>query len=192
MDSIFGYQLGETFFKGLVDADDAQDFKAKLEELKPKWHATCPAFHQWYATNEAELCSSMICSVRSSAGLGFPPRAYATNNNESINRVLKEKVSEAVCGWGEYELCDDYKHLEVPYTEWVRMTPEQRKVYTTWSSVHEKSSNTTAKLSVGWSCAHITHLQPIRVAELGRKAESIEYSEHGCSSSWKYLCSTGC
>jgi len=103
-----------------------------LEELKPKWHAICPDFHPWFVYHEAELfCSSMIRSVRSAAGLGHPPRSYTTNNNESINRVLKEKVgykkqewpefnskmlelvkeqqeeySKAVCGCGEYEhLC---------------------------------------------------------------------------------------
>ena len=139
LDSIFGYQLGDTFFKGLLDADDTLDFMAKLEELKPKWNAVCPDFHYWFVSHEAELFSScMIHSVRSSAGLGCPPCSYTTNNNESINRVLKEKVSfkkqewpefnlkmleleqqdeysKAVCVCGEYELCDEYKHLEVDY-----------------------------------------------------------------------------
>ena len=210
LDSIFGYQLGDTFFKGLVDADDVQDFNAKLEELKPKWHAICPDFHPWFVSHEAELfCSSMIRSVRSAAGLGHPPRSYTTNNNESINRVLKEKVgykkqewpefnskmlelvkeqqeeySKAVCGCGEYELCDDYKHLEVPYTEWVQMTPEQRKVKIEKVMKHglkdsslfipcQKSSSRTPGLSVEWSSAHITHLQPNRVADMWRKAEEI-------------------
>ena len=125
----------------------------------------------------------MIRFVRSSAGLGCPPRSYTTNNKESINRVLKEKVSfkkqewpefnlkmlelvkeqqdeysKAVCGCGEYELCDEYKHLEVDYTEWVWMTPEQRKAKikvmkqglkdSSLSTRCEKSSNPTTRLSV--------------------------------------------
>ena len=46
LDSIFGYQLGAIFFKGLLDDDDILDFKTKLEELRTKWNATCPDFHQ--------------------------------------------------------------------------------------------------------------------------------------------------
>ena len=46
LDSICGYQLGNPFFKGLLDADDVLDFKTKLEELRTKWNATCPDFHQ--------------------------------------------------------------------------------------------------------------------------------------------------
>ena len=200
LDSIFGYQLGDTFFKGLLDADDILDFMAKLEELKPKWDAVCPDFHHWFVSHEAELFSScMILSVCSSAGLGCPPHWYTTNNNELINRVLKENVnykkqewpefnvkmlelvkeqqdeySKAVCGCGEYELWDEYKHLEVDYTEWVQMTPEQRKAKiekvmkqglkdSSLSTLCEKSSNTTTRLSVEWNSAHITHLQPNQI-----------------------------
>lgn len=45
----------------------------------------------------------MIRSVRSNAGLGFPPKAYTTNN-ESINRVLKDKVSYKKQEWPEFNL----------------------------------------------------------------------------------------
>ena len=44
----------------------------------------------------------MIRSVHSSAGLGFPPPLYTTNNNESINRLLKEKVSFKKQEWPEF------------------------------------------------------------------------------------------
>ena len=113
------------------------------EEVKSKWDAICPDFHKWFVTNEAELfCSPMIRSVRTCASLGFPQRSYTTNNNESINRVLKSKIcykkqewpefnskmlelvteqeeefSKAVCGFGEYEFCDNYKCLQVAQTE---------------------------------------------------------------------------
>ena len=60
LDSIFGYQLGDTLFKGLLDADDTLDFMAKLEELKPKWDAVCPDFHHWFVSHEAELFSSCM------------------------------------------------------------------------------------------------------------------------------------
>ncbi len=131
-----------------------QDFNSKLSILQPKWQAINSNFYEWFVTTQAQLlCSSMISSVRSSAGLGFPPCTYTTNNNESINRVLKDYVGhkkqewpefhcklhdlvreqeeeskKAVCGCGEYELHDDYKNLEVSHIEWTRMTPEQRNL----------------------------------------------------------------
>ena len=42
MNSIFGYQLNQTFYTGLIDADDMPDFMSKLEGLKQKWDAICP------------------------------------------------------------------------------------------------------------------------------------------------------
>ena len=36
LDSIFGYQLGDMFFKGLLDTDDAVDFKTKTEDKVTK------------------------------------------------------------------------------------------------------------------------------------------------------------
>ena len=76
---------------------------AKLEQLKTKWNAVRPDFHQWFVSYDAELfCSSMIRSVRSSAGLGCPSRSYTTNNNESINRVLKDQVCYRKLEWPEF------------------------------------------------------------------------------------------
>lgn len=154
MKSIFGYQVEETLYTGLIDSEDVADFSTKLEELKIKWDSICPEFYHWFVSTEAGLfCSSMIRSVRSSSGLGFPPCACTINSHESINRVLKDKVlhkkqewpqfnsmmyklvedqeeeiCKAVCGCGEYELCDEYKSLEVSRPQWVVMTAEQRRV----------------------------------------------------------------
>ena len=38
------------------------------------------------------MCSSMIASVCSMAGLGSPPKSFTTNNNESLNHLLKQKL----------------------------------------------------------------------------------------------------
>ena len=64
------------------------------------------------------------------------------------------------------------------------MTPEQCKVKiekvmkqglkdSSLSTLCEKLSNPTTRLSVERSCAHITHLQPNRVADIWKKAASI-------------------
>ncbi len=100
MNSVFGYQSNHTFFTGLVDADDTPDFLSILEKLEPTWNAICPTFYQLFLDTQAELfCSFMIRSVRSKANLGNPPPLYTTNNNESINKLLKEKVSYKQQEW---------------------------------------------------------------------------------------------
>jgi len=182
-----------------------------LEQLKTKWDVLCPGFYEWFVTNEAHLfSSSLIRSVRSSAGLGFPPRLYTTNNNESINRVLKEKVSfrkqewpsfnikmqelileqqeeysKVLCGFGEYQLHNDYKSLEIPHMQWTQMTPDQQKIkvdkllkYTLKSDdsvVNSESQSTQpkARLSIKWNIATIPFLQPKHVEEMWRKAENL-------------------
>ena len=76
----------------MVDATDVHDFKVKLQTLKTTWDELCPEFYEWFVKVESDLfCTSMIRSVHFSAGLGFSPPLYTTNNNESINRLLKGK-----------------------------------------------------------------------------------------------------
>jgi hypothetical protein len=150
LNSIFGYQLDQTFNPGLIDAEDTPDFISKLESLNSKWDKT---FYDWFLSTQADLfCSYMICRVRTKAGLGFPPSSYTTNNNESINKVLKDKTSykqqewpefnlkvfelvneqqeefsKALCGYGEYSFIDDYKFLDFSHMQWLQMIAEQRK-----------------------------------------------------------------
>ena len=216
LDSIFGYQIGGTFNTGLIDAEDAHDFNDKMTKLKEVWEHSCPEFYQWFQDTQVELfCSSMIRSVRSCAGLGSPPKTYTTNNNESINRLLKDNVhhkkqewpqfnskmydlimeqkeefKKAICGGnGEYEICDEYKEFEVSHSQWLRMTPEQRDIKINRAMMAKdlasassdcsssfsagKEASPVKKLSMDWSCAHITHIQPDRVAKIWEKAENI-------------------
>ena len=54
----------------------------------------------------------MIASVRSMAGLGNPPKSFTTNNNESLNHVLKWKVDYKRNEWPTFnkllrELCEE-------------------------------------------------------------------------------------
>ena len=212
MNSIFGYQIEDTLYLGLIDSSDANDFQVKLEKLKSNWDKLCSGFYEWFVVNEAGLfCSSLIRSVRTTAGLGLPPPWYTTNNNESINRLLKEKVhykkqewpsfnskmqqlvaeqqqeySKAVCCCGEYELHSDYKHLEASQSDWSRMTPEQRKAKVEKllkQSAKDSNSVTCSKdhsfhsvpttLSIDWTKANISYLQPSRVEDLWTKAAKL-------------------
>ena len=90
---IFGSTNGETRYAGLIDSPDNSNFNSSLNMLEPKWNSFCPSFFNWFVANESDLfCSSMIASVRSMAGLGHPPKYYTTNNNESMNCLLKHET----------------------------------------------------------------------------------------------------
>lgn len=158
---IFGTHQGTVYIKGLLDAADRSKFDHHLLSLKEKWDELeysinphkDPQFYHWLLKNEAEdMKSSMIASVRESAGLGSPPVAYTTNRNESMNNVAKayanyrqsnwveladnmfglvntqsKEVEKAVFGMGEYRFKAAYKSLEVESGRWFMMSCDQRQ-----------------------------------------------------------------
>jgi len=151
---IFGSSIDDAYFKGLVDSEGSEDFLEKLEMLKPKWESLCEGFLEWFIQYEVEpMCSFMIASVCTLAGLGKPPLYYTTNGIESLNNLLKRKVNfkrhkwprfneilhdavkeqqaefeKAIFCQGEYEVLHKYKHLQVSHLDWIQMSSEQRKV----------------------------------------------------------------
>ena len=84
-------------------------------------------------------------------GLGSPPSAFYTNDSESINALLKESLNykkqqwgifnekvkkivqqqqremEAVIGYGEYQLRQQYSFLAMSEEKWYRMSEDQRQ-----------------------------------------------------------------
>lgn len=153
LSDVFGSQIDDTYFEGLINSVDYKDFMEKVEMLRVKWDSMCPGFMEWFCTTQAEvMCTTMIVSVRTRAGLGSPPEHFTTNSNESLNNLLKRKVDfkrsewpqfnrilqgavkeqqdefeKAIFGMGEYELVDEFKYLEVPHDKWIQMNVEQRK-----------------------------------------------------------------
>ena len=50
---------------GLANADDVDDFTAKLESCKLKWEKMCPGFYDWFVTHrKKDFISSVIRSAR--------------------------------------------------------------------------------------------------------------------------------
>jgi len=82
--------------KGLVDAENGEDFDEMLLKLGPLWDkqeaefsTMKPSLYGWFCQYHAkEVCSSMIAPIRESAGLGNPPQHFTTNSNESMNKAL--------------------------------------------------------------------------------------------------------
>ena len=103
LDDVFGKKIGTVYVEGLVDADDVDDFDAKLESLLTKWKSddvsTTSAsdiykFIDWFQSCKVPVIrSSMIKGVREECGLGSPPATFTTNASESANYMLKHKVN---------------------------------------------------------------------------------------------------
>ena len=90
---------------GLSDANDSDDFFAKLIKLEKKWNSlesthTCrrfkknekhnSVFYDWFCVNYSNIFSdNVVRSVRTNAGLGSPPDAFYNNRSESMNKLLK-------------------------------------------------------------------------------------------------------
>ena len=107
--------------------------------------------YNWISTRGKVICKTMIREPREKAGLGNPPRKAYSNMSEAINHILsvrcpgpqpvimfveavheevrsqQDEVIRALYGRGEYELCSEYKHLEVSEEDWFQARPEQRQ-----------------------------------------------------------------
>lgn len=126
--------------------------KEEWDELEYSVHPYKePQFYHWLLRNNVEdMKTSIITSVRESAGLGSPLVAYTTNQNESMNCVAKaytnyqqsnwvqltdnmldqvntqsKEVEKAVYSMGEYRFKPAYKSLEVESSKWFMMSCDQ-------------------------------------------------------------------
>ena len=146
--------------KGLVNAEDEEIFTTQLESLREPWNereeaATKmePIFHDWFIRNCSNtIRSTMLPTIRKSAGLGTPPAPYYMNALESMNSLLKrytnnkkldlctfitklkdvidvqfQEVDRAVAGLGEYSVSDRFPQFIFSAAEWAQLNTEQRK-----------------------------------------------------------------
>ena len=98
LDDVFGKKVSSTFVEGLVDANNASSFYKELEEV---WKAqeqnnpeAKPGFFNWFCRHKIDaILSGMLKPVREEAGLGYPPTQFTTNASESLNAMIKRKVS---------------------------------------------------------------------------------------------------
>ena len=152
---IFGNQVGDVKYKGLVDCSSPAEFDEKLTEIRNEWeqrHKEGGQFYEYFLTYKSDyIKNSMTADIREMAGLGFPPRMYNQNANECANSVIKrdldvrkisikeatlhlqqliqrqyEEVKLAMIGRGEWEVRNEYKDMFVPEVKYYRMTPLQK------------------------------------------------------------------
>lgn len=97
---IFGRQVGDCHFEGLVDAKTDSEFEDGVSALTAKWKylddrqdGPVGRFVSWFLTyKKDDIQRGLMWPVRQNAGLGDPPAVFTTNASESINAVLKSKV----------------------------------------------------------------------------------------------------
>ena len=144
---------------GLVDSDSVNRFDDMLAGFRARWNElekpynSPPVFHGWFVKHCRDvIVKYMLPYVREKAGLGSPPSPYYTNEVESKNKVLKEKVEykscqlpefvekindliveqkneveRAIISTGEYRIRKEYSHLAVESSRWFKMNREQRQ-----------------------------------------------------------------
>ena len=112
-----------------------------------------PSFFDYFCSKKADVVRyNMRRDLRESAGLGSPPGIFTTNASESINSMMKRKVSfkesewphfndqvkelvkqqreeviRALSGRGQYRLSQQFSHFSVSAAKWAKMRPEQRR-----------------------------------------------------------------
>lgn len=100
--------------------------------------APCMLLDDGFVSTKNLVKKTMLKETRIDAGLGNPPSYFTTNSTESINAMLKNKVNykkselpefleklrsvideqekeleRAIIDCGQYQLCNEYKKLEV-------------------------------------------------------------------------------
>eukprot|EP00794_Sanderia_malayensis_P020728 gene20728-biopygen17111 len=153
---IFGRDIGDKRKPGIVDSWDGDEVEVKLQSLKEIWlkrHPKGEMFYNYFNVHKKGLIKScMTAEIRAIAGLGYPPKAYTQNANESMNNVLKaandrkkqtlsqvvqnihtvvrqqeQEVSLALAGKGQYEIAPEYEQFKVDERRFYLMNPAQRK-----------------------------------------------------------------
>ena len=143
INAIFGEKSETTKIKGLLHAENEEEFEETWKILADNWKEKGKPgeeFLEYMVKYQKDMIkTSMIASVREKCGLGKPPAEYTQNSNESINSKLKkskgvgkltvkdtvqliksevemqeQKIKMALIGSGEWSLAPQYKLLVCP------------------------------------------------------------------------------
>ena len=149
---LFGRSEGDTYVSGLVDAESEAEFDEDQEELLTRWENLAPGFHAWFTKEQShDFKKCMLSSVRRKVGIEAPLETFTNNPNESVNSTVKKwqnfkrkswsefiekfaklvqaqlvEAQKAIYGSGEFELHEDFKHLQIEPGKWLRMSSTAR------------------------------------------------------------------
>ena len=142
---------------GLVDSESVKRFDDMLVGFRAQWNElekpynSPPVFHGWFVKHCRDVVVELpyVCEK---PGLGSFPSPYYTNEVESKNKVLKEKVEyrscqlpefvekindlileqkneveRAIIRTGKYRIRKECSHLAVESSRWFKMNRGQRQ-----------------------------------------------------------------
>lgn len=92
---IFGEKIGQAKLKGLVDSLSEEEFDLELEKKISEWNkfTNGPKFVKYFLDYKAaNIKNCMTAELRTMVGLGFPPKPYTQNANESVNAAIKNDL----------------------------------------------------------------------------------------------------
>ena len=156
MDDIFGKHSGSTYSEGLVDCSSVEEFNENLAKCESVCNSRevqyappgGPRFFDCFCSKKADVVHyNMRRDLRESAGLGSLPGIFTTNASESINSMMKCKVSfkesewphfndqvkelveqqreeviRALSGRGQYRLSQQFSHFSVSAAKCAKMS----------------------------------------------------------------------
>ena len=132
---IYGVQYGGIKELGLADSRDVQDFRQKLNDLKPVWENLCPGFHGWFSQKRGRLFEECVIeSARKSTNVhglfynnGIESQHFRQKNEQCfekknvcevlqtlqalVNRQENDEIM-ALYGSGPYRLSGPYKKFQ--------------------------------------------------------------------------------
>lgn len=76
----------------MVDADSPEMFYVLYESVREDWAKKYPTFVHWFDKTTSTIKQEMLANVRTSAGLGCPPKRFYTHISESNNLVVKHRA----------------------------------------------------------------------------------------------------
>ena len=154
LNSIFGLRVNDKHLKGLVDSESEDEIDNRLIEFLSDLSAMGEKeveFSKYFLTYKVQkLKYNMRSDIRETCGLGYPPKGYNQNPNESSNRVVKRKITEkctiskfvdiyeevlveqndkvkvALLGVGDIRIRDEFKDAFVDPLKFQKMLPQQK------------------------------------------------------------------
>lgn len=152
MSDIYGTNVGLVEQLGLADAEDTDDFDAKVTSIESVWENLVPGFHSWFLKHRSlKFKQNLVLDARSCLNISgrfysnglesahrlqkkFLADELTSSNITSVNESLSEWVAEfykeavrALRGVGRYRLAVGYEQFFVEHVKWNQWSPVRRQ-----------------------------------------------------------------
>ena len=125
--------------------------ETRWKDIEARDSQIIPGFYGWFVQHKLDTIKlTMLRPVREEAGLGCPPQLFTSNPSEAVNAIIKNEVKykshqliqfiehlkevideqdrevkRAIIGRGKYRFKEQYSFLQIPESQWFKMTEKQ-------------------------------------------------------------------